>query len=250
MCGGMRCRPMSTKRSNRPSAEILNAWLSVNSGAPAHWRALAERLAKDAGMASVWQRLCKSGDITMVAFASVCNAYEKASREVGRQTSSEEAAQLERVKRRAAALKVEIEKSPLPKNWATLRELTMEGSERIPVVFGWRDLQNDGYGLGHPIAIVEILDLVAELVDQHKAGLPPRVLARHHTRPLVSAFIRQLSLELEQKIGRPSPQTLACIGNAVLDPEDPLDKDVVKTILKNLPAGFTNRGAKAPILQR
>lgn len=219
------------------AAATLRNVLAGAPNAPAHWRSLGARLASHADMPAVWAQLAGHGDVALKVLDAVRQSFERAHEETSRQTSTEETEQLTRVKRLAADLKEAIERAPLPRNWAVPYELGEQGGVRTLISIGWRDVAGEVHP-GAPLSIVDVLDLAVGLVDQHAASQAPRSLTRHSDQPFVRAFVRWLSWHLNRLFGSASGRTLAYLTNAALDLADPLDKDDVKAILKDIPAVF------------
>jgi hypothetical protein len=192
-------------------------------------------------MDKVWAALVKRGDdVTDLVFDAVRQAFKHAQEETNRQTATEEAEELDRVRRLAIELKEAIERSSLPRNWATQLELTQEGEKSLELHVGWRDLPKHGFVRGFPISIVELLDLAVTLVDRHITQLPPRAVLRNRgATALPSSFVRWLTWHLSDRgLCTVTPTVMARIANAALDLKEPLDKDDVKTILKEPPPPF------------
>lgn len=216
----------------------LNTWGGENKGAPLYWRQLADLLANHHDMPEAWAELGKRGDVVMPFFSCVCKAFKAAAKEAVRQTATEERAQLERVRRLTGELKMAIEQSPLPRGWAKLMELTAHDEKPAMLWLGWRDLQESGLGFGYQLAIVEVLDRAAELLDSHIAALPPRAVKRHRDKPHIVAFIRWLTFYVSHEFGEELHGTVARVATAVFDQAEPLTKRDVESILKDRPPEF------------
>lgn len=219
---------------------ILKDWLEKNQQAPRFWRALAQRLATHHDMPSAWRELAKHGDVVMPMFSIVHTAFEQAAAETRRQSTKEETTQLQRVRKLALQLKEAIEQSPLPRNSTKMYTLLCENRPEAHLMLGWRDLQQNGFGLGYPLSIVEVLDIAVHLLDEHVQNLPLRSVKRHHKRPQVAAFVRFLAWHFGRRFGKEMHGTVARITTAVFDisKTDPLDKKGVQAILKNRPVAF------------
>jgi len=220
-----------------PAAVLLH-WIKINPKAPSDWRGLATVLASHDEMPAVWKSLSKHGDIAMRLFSAVNHSLDRAHSEIARQTATEEAEQLARVRKLAVGLKEAIEHSPLPRNWSVPHQIFEDDGQSVVISIGWRDMQ--GGHMGPRLAVVDVLDLVAQLVDSHIKSLPPRAVVRHRAHPLTAAFVRWLTWNMTREVGSASPQTVARIANAVLDLARtvPLDKESVKQILKDTPPAF------------
>ena len=123
-------------------------------------------------------------------------------------------------------------------------ELECDGWKSVPVVIGWRNLNPNGYGLGYPISIVDLLDRVVEMVDRELESRPLRSISRHRMRPLESAFVRWLTFYMTKRFGDEMHATVARITSAALELDNPLDKRGVEAILKNCPSEFRPKQRK------
>jgi hypothetical protein len=231
--------------------EVVGEWIAKHRrSAPAAWVAIAESLRRSKEMAQVWSALAADGMHPMQVFSVVRHAVADAAKEFQRLPSKAELASLARVKRAALQLKRMIEQSPLPSDWGSHRTLTQEGLPQVPVVIGWRGLSPDGHGLGYSIAIVDVLDLAVELVEQHEAKLARRSVPRRKDgTPGASAvnaareervrmLVRWLTYRIKHKTGKLHRASVARIANAVLRLSQPIDADRVKLIWKDAPAEF------------
>jgi len=228
-------RSRSVAKQRCDEGQALLDWRDANRRAPRDWRVLATRLAEHDDIDRAWAELRKHGGGAMTVFRDVKNAFRLANQEVMRPSSADEAAQFDRVVRLARELRAAIEQSPLPKDSACLRSLTKEGAPDVMLMVGWRDLRDDGYELGYPLAIVDVLDLAIELAEFYRKALPVRSIARHKGNPLVSAFVRWLAYFFSKSLGAELHGTIARVANAALDLSDPLDKNRVQAILKDAP---------------
>lgn len=227
----------------RPARVVLREWLEANPKASAAWRQAADRLASgDPDVLSAWRRL---GDANvMQVFTAACLAAQNASLEARRQPKSEERAQLQRVKQQALDLKEAIERSPLPNRSAPWIELTGDESPSI-LMLAWRTAPA-GPGFGYSMTLPDLLDQVAELVDQHAASLPPRAVKRARENTERNAFVVWLTWLLPRRNLPASPAIVAKLSNAVLALKEPLDADAVKAILHHQPAEFRVPKARRP----
>lgn len=230
---------------------VVGEWVNAHKRtAPKAWLTIAERLHKSKAMTSAWTTLAKDGMHPMHVFSVVRQAHANATREFQRMPSKEEKAALVRVKKAAVKLKEAIECSSLPSDWGSLRMLQQDGHPQVAVVVGWRDLSPDGHGFGYPIAIVDLLDLVVDLVQQHQDSLPRRSVPRRKDgAPGILAadaakteharmFVRWLAYRIKQDAGSEHHACVAQIANVVLRPSQPLDADRVKLICRDSPPEF------------
>ena len=224
--------------SDSPEGQALMAWQIENPNAPRDWRFLAHRLAQHPDMPNAWAELRKRNESPLAVFSDVCVAFRRANVEVRRLPSTRERDQFERVKSLALQLRDEIEQSPLPERSGRLVGISGMNCADVMLMVGWRNLPDDGFGIAHPLSVVEFLDLVVNMVDIETASLPPRAIERRRKRPLESAFVRWLTFLFLQRFGEEMHATVARITSAVLDLADPLDKKDVEAFLKDSPPEF------------
>ncbi len=227
--------------SNSPEGQALMAWRTENPAAPRDWLVLADRLASHPDMPVAWAELRKRGEDAKAVFSDVCSAFRYANLEVRRPRLKKEREQFERVRAAARELQRAIQSSSLPKNSGTFARLTCEGLKDINLVIGWRDLAEDGYGFGYPLAVSDFLDFVVTMVDRESEKLPPRSIARQRKRWLESAFVRWMTFYMIQRFGDEMHATVARISSAALNLADPLDKKDVEAFLRDSPKAFRTK---------
>ena len=228
-------------------SELLGAWWRENDSAPSDWRVLAKWLAESQYMPAAWSQLRKHGDVALAVFSDVRRAFRDSNREVMRESPRIERQKLRRVATLAHKLKAAIEASPLPKNTTGIYELQSQAHPPVVIALGWRDLNPAVHDrLGHPVAIVNILDTVVEMVEGFEKALPARAVVRHRVDPLMSAFVRYLTWLFVDRFGCEHQGTVAAIANAVLQPSDPMTKQSVQAILKDSPQPFRPKRKRNP----
>lgn len=181
-----------------------------------------------------------NGAEVMPIFGDIARALEAATAEVSRQPSREEKESVEKVIRLAKDLKEAIEQSPLPRDWGKWATLT-SNADNLVVAVGWRDMRTDGYGVGHSIEIVKVLDWAVDLAEAHIFALPPRSIVRHRDRADVSAFVRWLAWLFGVKLGKELRSEIALVASAVFEKKHPtmsLTKRDIDNILKDRPQEF------------
>lgn len=228
-------------KKNSGEAEALNAWIVGNPSASKLRRQIAGVMAKNQELSYVWPELKKHGINPLHFFSIVCHAYEQMERETRRQTKTEEETQLKAVERLTRQLKDAIEKSPLPANTAYgPYELSTVGFPVVNAMVGWRDLQEDGYGFGYSISIVEMLDVALGMLKRHQESMPIRAVSRHGSNPKVTAFVRWLAFCMGSRFKCELHGTIAHLTTAIfdLDATNPPDKKGVKNLLKDRPEPF------------
>lgn len=225
-------------------AEVLRAWWLEHTGAPTDWRACAKLLAEGSDMPAAWVELRKNGDIAMDVFSDVCQAFREANLEVRRESAAIERRKLQRVTDLALGLKEAIEMSPLPKD-VTSRSLGLKSRGRQPIDLriGWRDLVTVHAHelMGYPLAVVDLLDTVVDMVDVFEKSLPARAVFRHRGDPLMSAFVRYLVWLFMDRFGSQYQGTVAVIANTIVQPSEPMTKQAIQAILKDSPAPFRTK---------
>lgn len=233
------------------ASAALRAWLDANQRAPLLWRQVAERLLAFDEIGAVWREIGKHGILSIHLFTMARMACERAIIEFGRAPVDDEQAAIDRVRDLAAQLKAAIEQAPLPAGRAYARQL--EGSRLPPIelFIGWRDLDpsNPLWVGAYPLAIVDVLDQVPDLIDAHVRSMPRRTVERRRdTRARADRiaaaeaerarmFVRSLADSLNKDHGVILKGTIARIANAVLLPAEPLDKSRVDAILKDSSRG-------------
>lgn len=228
-----------------PEADELRDLVSKNRGVwPTNWLVVAHRLANHPDMPLAWKELRKRGGTAREMFSAVREVFLYANREVRRPSATVERDEFDRVKIAARELQRAIKESSLPADKGNLAELECDGWKSIPVVIGWRDLQPDGYGLGYPISVLDLLDRVVAMVDRELESRPLRSISRRRKRGLESAFVRRMTFSMTTRFGAEMHATVARITSAALDLSNPLDKKDVEAILKDCPPEFRPKHRK------
>lgn len=204
----------------------------------ANAQSFARRLIGHEDMRLAWRQLERVGIGSLHLRALVENAARNAYTDASLQPIGEANAQLDKVERLISELRTAIEESPLPRNSGPLMEIRSKGLPTVPVIFGWRDMNPDADWWGHPISVVDTLDTALAILRDYRAKAPARAVLRTSKRHEINAFVVNLGWLIFKEFDTYLPGTLARIANAVYGPKNPLDKDVVKGILKGSPEPF------------
>jgi len=210
---------------------------------------VARRLLEDPDMGRAWVELTRRGIGGLDLRAKVENAMRNAANEVNTQTPAEIKRQLDGVESLIHKLRDAIEKSPLRANSGT--PILLKHGELAPVMltFGWHAMSKRADWFYQPFSVVEALEVALEMLGQHRNSEPARAVLRQKGNPEIRAFVVNLGWLICKEFGTYLPGTIARIANAVYEPETPMDKEAVKTILKSSPEPFQRfrkGGAKVP----
>lgn len=215
-------------------AEVLRQWLHGNPTAPASLRHVASKLAGYHDPAALWAEFAQHSDVTIVVCVDAHIAWTAQQAEVSRQTRKEESDALALVGKRLKDLRDAIETAPLPKGRSTVSTITAAGMPDVLVRVGWRDLPDAPAlsGFGYSITVLEVLDLAAELLDQHIAALPARAVGKHKDRPDVKSFVTRLAYLFAARFhGQPMHAAVAHVTNALFEMDVPKDAGDIRAML-------------------
>lgn len=118
--------------------------------------------------------------------------------------------------------------------------LDAEGLPDVDLEIGWHSLRQGGYGIGYPLAAVEVLDWVKDLARQHLDRKPVRTVARTATgadrAPEITMFVRHLDWQFRREFGGAGrPAAIAAIVNALFTPEQPIGARDAEVRLRRTP---------------
>ena len=223
---------MSTRKNE--VAAHLRQQLTDNPRLPAATRHVMAALATEAAEPA-WDFFGHDDATVSRVLNRVRQAFEQALAEISRPSASEEAADLQDIIKKARDLQRAIKTSSLPGDWVRLDRFELEAEDMppVPVDLGWHSLRAEGYAMGYPLAICDVLDWAVELAQQHIESLPARSLVRQKDQPELTAFVRRLAWHFNREFQQEHRTAIAHIATAVFDLTDPLDVKGVDGRLKD-----------------
>jgi len=206
------------------AAEHLRQRLADHPRLPAATRHVMAALATDAAKPA-WDFFGHDDATVGRVLNRVRQAFEQALAEISRPSATEEAADLQDIIKKARDLQRAIKTSSLPGDWVRLDRFELEAEDMppVPVDLGWHSLRAEGYAMGYPLAVCDVLDWAVELAQQHIESLPARTLVRQKDQPELTAFVRRLAWHFNREFQQEHRTAIAHIATAVFDLADPLD---------------------------
>ena len=221
-------------KTNCIAQKILKQRLEDHPRLPSKTRYVMAALATDTA-APAWSFFGDDEAIVNRVVDRVRQAFEQAISESERPTSKNELDDIKEIIKKAAALKLAINCSSLPGNWARMDkfELAAEDMPAIPLDVGWHSLRKDWYGIGYPLAVTDVLDWAVELAKNHLENLPVRAVERKKAQPEVTAFVRLLAWHFHREFKAQHRTAIGHITTAVFKLASPLDIKGVEGKLKD-----------------